>query len=81
MTLLPRVSVLIEDFLLNQSDIFSQSNVSVSILLQFSKAYEPIEVTEFGIVTEVRLLQYSKADDPISVTEFGIVIEVRLLQP
>ena len=36
----------------------------------------PIEVTEFGIVTEVNPLQSSKALMPIEVTEFGIVTEV-----
>ncbi len=38
-------------------------------------------VTEFGIVTEVRLLHSAKASLPMFVTEFGIVTEVRLLHP
>ena len=40
------------------------------------KVYVPIEVTEFGIVTEVRLAQPEKTPPPISVIEFGIVREV-----
>jgi metal-sulfur cluster biosynthetic enzyme len=40
-----------------------------------------MEVTELGIVTEVRLLQLEKAKPSIEITELGIVTEVRLLQP
>ena len=47
--------------------------------LQFEKAYFPIVVTLFGMVTEVNL-QYLKASSPIVVTLFGMVTEVRELQ-
>ena len=47
----------------------------------FSKASDPILVTESGIVMLVRLLQPLKALLPILVTESGIVMLVRLLQP
>ena len=40
-----------------------------------------MEVTEFGMVTEVRPLQPLKASYPMLVTEFGMVKEVRPLQP
>ena len=39
-----------------------------------------MEVTELGIVNEVRLEQPLNAQSPREVTEFGIVNEVRLLQ-
>jgi hypothetical protein len=48
-------------------------------LEQFQKACEPMEVTEDGIVIEVRPVQLWKALAPIEVTEDGIVIEVILL--
>ena len=38
-------------------------------------------VTEFGMVTEVRLVQPAKAPNSIFVTEFGMITEVRLVQP
>ena len=40
-----------------------------------------MDVTEFGIVTDVKLLQPEKAQIPILVTEFGMVTDVKLLQP
>ena len=40
-----------------------------------------MEVTESGIVTEVRLEQRENAYSPMEVTESGIVTEVRLEQP
>ena len=46
-------------------------------MLQFKKASRPILVTEFGIVTEVKLLQSEKAPYPILDTEFGIVMDVK----
>ena len=49
-------------------------------LLHPDKAPCPIEVTELGIVSEVRLEQSSKVLNPMDVTESGIVNEVRLLQ-
>ena len=36
-----------------------------------------MEVTELGIVNEVRLEQSSNAQSPMEVTELGIVNEVR----
>ena len=39
-----------------------------------------MEVTELGMVIEVRLLHSEKATLPMEVTELGIVTEVRLLQ-
>ena len=50
-------------------------------LLQFSKALEPMSVTELGISIEVKLLQPKNARSPMFVTEFGIFIETKLLQP
>lgn len=41
-------------------------------LLQFWKAYLPIEVTEFGIVILVMPVQSMNAESPIEVTELGI---------
>lgn len=35
-----------------------------------------MEVTEFGIITEVRLAQSVNAELPIEVTELGMVTEV-----
>ena len=49
-------------------------------LLQDSKAQSPIEMTEFGIVIEVKPSQLEKAYSPIEMTEFGIVTEVNPLQ-
>lgn len=46
---------------------------------QAEKAYRPIDVTEPGMVTDVRPL-LEKAFIPIEVTEAGIVTEVRLVQ-
>ena len=40
-----------------------------------------MEVTELGIVTDVRLLHPLKAHLPMEVTELGMATEVRLLQP
>ena len=40
-----------------------------------------MEVTEVGMVTEVRLVQPSKAYSPMEVTELGIVTEVSPVQP
>ena len=40
-----------------------------------------MEVTEAGIVTEVKPLQPSKALAPTEVTELPIVTEVKPLQP
>ena len=40
-----------------------------------------MEVTELGMVTEVRPLQPEKAMSPMEVTELGMVTEVSPLQP
>ena len=40
-----------------------------------------MEVTEFGMVTEVRPLQEENAQFPIEVTPSGMVTEVRPVQP
>ena len=40
-----------------------------------------MDVTELGMVTEVRPLQPMKALYPMDVTELGMVTEVRPLQP
>ena len=40
-----------------------------------------MDVTELGIVIEVRPLQPLKVQFPIDVTELGMVMEVRPLQP
>ena len=44
--------------------------------LQPENALYPMEVTLFGIVTEVKPLQSSNAEPPIEVTLFGMVTEV-----
>ena len=44
--------------------------------MQSRKAETPIEVTELGIVTEVKPMQPYKAPLPIEVTELGIVKSV-----
>ena len=40
-----------------------------------------MDVTEFGMVTEVRPLHPAKAMIPMDVTELGIMTEVRPLHP
>ena len=40
-----------------------------------------MEVTELGIVTEVKPVQPEKAEPPIEVIELGIATEVKPLQP
>ena len=45
---------------------------------QLEKVLFPIDVTELGIVTEVKLKQPEKAPFPIDVTELGIATEVNL---
>ncbi len=47
--------------------------------VQFKKVLLPIDVTLFGMVTEVRE-QLSKALAPIDVTPLGIAIDVRDVQ-
>ena len=46
---------------------------------QAAKTASPMEVTESGMVTEVRPLKW-KARSPMEVTEAGMVTEVRPLQ-
>ena len=41
---------------------------------QPEKAEPPIDVTELGMVTEVRPVQSRKAELPIEVTELGIIV-------
>ena len=41
----------------------------------------PIEVTLFGMVTDVRLVHTANALLPIEVTELGISTDVRLVHP
>ena len=48
--------------------------------LQPLNAFDPIEVTELGIVIDVNELQPSNAPFPIEVTELGIVIDVNEIQ-
>ena len=48
---------------------------------QPEKAYCPMLVTEFPIVTEVSPVQPEKAEPPMLVTESGIVNEVSPVQP
>ena len=40
-----------------------------------------MDVTDFGIVIDVKLLQPEKTLLSINITEFGIVTDVKLLQP
>lgn len=48
--------------------------------MQLPKVRYPIEVTELGIITEVRPEQSINAPSPIEVTELGIITEVRPIQ-
>ena len=45
------------------------------------KQLPPIDVTEDGIVMEVKPVQWAKQLPPIDVTEDGIVMEVKPVQP
>jgi len=47
----------------------------------FWNTFVPILVTEFGMVTDVRLVHPSNASSPILVTEFGMTAETRLMDP
>ena len=49
-------------------------------LVQSMKAHNLINVTLFGIVTEVRLVHLLKSSLCILVTLFGIVMDLRLVQ-
>ena len=56
------------------------NDVTEANALQSAKAFQPMEVIELGIITDVRLLQYMNVSDSIVVIELGIVREV-MLQP
>ena len=45
--------------------------------VQSANADSPMLVTEFGMLTEVRLEQPQNAHSPMLVTELGMVTEVR----
>lgn len=49
-------------------------------LLQPENALFPTEVTDLGMLMEVKPLQLRNAPFPIEVTEFGILMEVKPLQ-
>ena len=51
------------------------------MLGQLSKAFSPIVITFFGIVTLVKLEHPEKAYSPIVVTKSPIVIRVNLEHP
>ena len=59
----------------------------VSLLIEIllgehpSKAFACIDVTELGIIIEVKPVQFLKAVLPIDVTELGMLIDVRLEHP
>jgi hypothetical protein len=57
------------------------STTIVTNPLQPPKAERLMDVTEFGMVTEVKPLQPAKAPSPIVVTLLGMAMEVRPLQP
>ena len=57
------------------SQNLSQRNLPLHPL----NAWEPIEVTLFGMVTDVRLLHQENAPFPIEVTLFEMVTDVRLV--
>ena len=44
------------------------------------KAKFPMDVTELGMLTEVRPVQFKKAHTPMDLTELGMLTVVRLLQ-
>ena len=50
-------------------------------LVFLSNAHEPMNLTLFGMVTEVKPVQSENVPSPISVTLFGMVTEVKPLQP
>jgi phosphatidylserine decarboxylase len=60
--------------------VFPSTKVISVIFEAPLKALEPIDVTEFGMVNEVKLLQLLNDHRPIDVTELGMVTEVKLLQ-
>ena len=49
--------------------------------LEYENACIPMDVTELGMVMEVKAWQLQKANLPIVVTELPMVTEVKLLQP
>ncbi|GHT16555.1 hypothetical protein AGMMS4956_19210 [Bacteroidia bacterium] len=53
----------------------------ISVKLVLEKAFEPIEVTLLGMVTDAKLLQSEKAPEPIVVTLLGMVTDAKLQQP
>ena len=61
--------------------VLPASTVMLANAGQKKNGFSPMEVTELGIVIEVRAPQLRKASVPIEITEFGISIEDRLLQP
>ena len=61
--------------------VFPLSTTILVSPLQPSNAWSPIEVTEFGMVTDVSPRQSRNAPLPIEVTELGMSTEVSLLQP
>ena len=56
--------------------VFPSSTVMVSKLVQPSKGLIPIDVTELGMVIEVKP-DHPKAQSPMEVTELGISIELK----
>jgi len=61
--------------------VVPSKNVSDERLMQPSKAFSQMLVTEEGIVTEVKDVQSLKTPALISVIPLGIVIVARLWQP
>ena len=60
--------------------LFPLSTIIDRSPLQSANTLPPIDVTEFGIVTEVRLEHSPNAHPPMVVTELGIVIDVMPVQ-
>ena len=55
-------------------------NVTDPTLVQLAKQPFPRDVTELGIIIEIRAMQPLKQYSPRDITESGIVMEANLLQ-
>ena len=64
-----------------QSHIEVPAMMVFGIQLAFVNAFEPMLVTELGIIIDTRLVQSLNALSPMLVTESGIIIDTRLVQP
>ena len=64
-----------------QSHIEVPATMVILVQPVFSNAFEPMLVTEPGMVIDTRLVQLENAKSPMLSTESGMVIDTRLVQP